>query len=82
MKSVTLYAPINRELLEELFQNDMIASSYRRVSSGCYEIQMRDTRVLTKYNQPHSVINYIDMKAKIEAKRIRMENLCAQYERA
>ena len=82
MKSVTLFAPIDRELLEEIFQSDAVAASYRKVGSGCYEIQMRDTKILTKYNQPHSVVNYIDMKEKIEAKRIKMECLATQYERA
>ena len=82
MKSVTLFTPIDRELLEELFQSDAVASSYRKIRSGCYEIQMRDTRILTKYNQPHAVIDYGDMKAKIELKRLRMEGLAAQYERA
>lgn len=56
-----LYRPIDRELLEDLFQSDAVAESFRHVGSGVYEIQMRDTKILTKYNQPHSVVNFSDI---------------------
>jgi hypothetical protein len=75
MKVVTLYAPINRELLDEIFQSAAIANSYRRIGNGAYQIEMRDTSILTRFNQPHAVINLIDLKNEIERKEKKYKNI-------
>lgn len=71
MKAVILYAPINRELLEEIFQSAAIASSYKHIGNGAYKLEMRDTSILTRFHQPHAVINLIDLKNENERKEVK-----------
>ena len=68
MKSVVLYAPINRELLEEVFISSAVAMSYRKLYHNVYALEMRDPSIFRKYNQPHAVIDLADYKQEVERK--------------
>lgn len=75
MKAVILYAPINRELLEEIFQSAAVANSYKHIGNGAYKIEMRDTSILERFNQPHAAISLIDLKNEIERKEKKYKNI-------
>ena len=73
MQCVMLYPPINSELLEEIFVSAAVAQSFKKAHSGAYSLEIRDARIFTQYNQPHSVINFTDMKEAIEKKKLKAE---------
>lgn len=75
MKAVVLYAPINRELLEEIFMSAAVASSYKHIGNGAYKLEMRDTKILTQFNQPHAVIDLIDLRNEIARKEKKYSNI-------
>lgn len=61
MKAVIMYQPICREALELMFESAPVAQSFKQVTDNSWYIEMRDTRILKRFNIPHAVMSRTDI---------------------
>lgn len=66
MQAIVMYQPICREALELMFESAPVAQSFRKLSDTSWYIEMRDTKILKRFQIPHTAINRNDI---IETKR-------------
>jgi len=69
MNFVVMYQPIDREFLEELFENPFSAQSFKDLGNHSYSIEVPDRHLpnFKRFGVAHTVINWID-KREIERK--------------
>ena len=64
MNHVIMYHPIDREMLEDLFQSAFVAQSFTKINDNAFSIELpdRDLPRLKRFSVAHTIIKYMDVQ--------------------